>query len=87
MARIPFMPVARCSPGAVEAVNDARRQPELESTGEALDASRCDSVFLHVCNGRRCYIPVAALGGTSLILGGPEYAECEVAPAGAIARS
>jgi hypothetical protein len=44
-----------------------------------LDASRCDSLFVHVGDGRRWYIPVPALGGTSgILLGGPKYAEYEV---------
>jgi hypothetical protein len=46
-----------------------------------LDATRCDSLFVHVGDGRRWYIPVAALGGSSGInLGGPKYAEYEVEP-------
>jgi hypothetical protein len=44
-----------------------------------LDASRCDSLFVHVGDGRRWYIPSAALDCTSgLTLGGPKYAEFEV---------
>jgi hypothetical protein len=47
-----------------------------------LDATRCDSLFVHVGDGRRWYIPVAALGGSSGIsLVGPKYAEYEVEPA------
>jgi hypothetical protein len=46
-----------------------------------LDATRCDRLFAHVGDGRRWYIPVAALGGSSAIaLGGPKYAESEVEP-------
>jgi PD-(D/E)XK endonuclease len=46
-----------------------------------LDASRCDGVFVHVGDGRRWYIPAAALGGGSaIVLGGPKYAEFEVQP-------
>jgi hypothetical protein len=46
---------------------------------KVLDASRCDTLFVHVGDGRRWYIPVAALGGRSGIkLGGPKYAEFEV---------
>jgi hypothetical protein len=46
-----------------------------------LDATRCDSLFVHVGDGRRWYIPVAALGGSSgIALGGPKYAEYEVEP-------
>ena len=46
-----------------------------------LDATRCDSLFVHVGDGRRWYIPVSAPGGGSLIvLGGPKYADYEVEP-------
>jgi PD-(D/E)XK nuclease superfamily protein len=46
-----------------------------------LDVSRCDSLFVHVGDGRRWYIPAAALECTSgLTLGGPKYAEFEVEP-------
>lgn len=46
-----------------------------------LDASRCDSLFVHVGDGRRWYIPLADLECTSgLTLGGPKYAEFEVEP-------
>ena len=31
-----------------------------------LDATRCDTVFIHVGDGRRWYIPATALGGGSL---------------------
>ena len=38
-----------------------------------LDATRCDYVFVHVGDGRRWFIPAAALGGGSGIrVGGPE---------------
>jgi PD-(D/E)XK endonuclease len=44
-----------------------------------LNATRCDSVFVHVGDGRRWYIPATALGGGScIVLGGPKYAEYEV---------
>jgi hypothetical protein len=44
-----------------------------------LDRQRCDYVFAHVGDGRRWFIPVEALGGTSgLLLGGPKYAEYEI---------
>ena len=44
-----------------------------------LDATRCDSLFVHVGDGRRWYIPAGALGGGSgIVLGGPKYAEYEV---------
>ena len=46
-----------------------------------LEPSRCDSLFVHVGDGRRWYIPVQALDCASgLTLGGPKYAEFEVAP-------
>ena len=44
-----------------------------------ISASRCDSLFAHVGDGRRWYIPVGALAGESAVtLGGPKYAEFEV---------
>jgi hypothetical protein len=46
-----------------------------------LDATRCDYLFVHVGDGRRWFIPASELGGGSaLALGGPKYAEFEVAP-------
>jgi hypothetical protein len=46
-----------------------------------LDRSRCDSLFVHVADGRRWYIPATALGARSgITLGGPKYAEFEVEP-------
>lgn len=46
-----------------------------------LDPSRCDSVFVHVGDGRRWYIRAAELGGCSgILLGGPRYAHYEVEP-------
>jgi hypothetical protein len=46
-----------------------------------LDATRCDTVFIHVGDGRRWYIPATALGGGSgIVLGGPKYADYEVEP-------
>ena len=44
-----------------------------------LDATRCDALFAHVADGRRWYIPAAALGGGSgIVLGGPKYAQYEI---------
>jgi hypothetical protein len=44
-----------------------------------LDASRCDTLFVHLGDGRRWYIPAADLGGCSAIMvGGPKYAQYEV---------
>jgi hypothetical protein len=46
-----------------------------------LDPSRCDSLFVHVGDGRRWYIPASALECSSgLTLAGPKYAEFEVEP-------
>jgi hypothetical protein len=46
-----------------------------------LDSSRCDAVFIHVGDGRRWYIPVDQLAGsTSISLGGPKYSEFEIEP-------
>jgi hypothetical protein len=42
-------------------------------------ASRCDRLFVLVADGRRWFIPAAAIpGGTGVALGGPKYAEFEV---------
>ena len=46
-----------------------------------LDAPRCDALFVHAGDGRRWYIPAAALRGSSgILLGGPKYLEYEVQP-------
>ena len=47
-----------------------------------LTPDRCDYLFVHVGDGRRWFIPVAAIGGggTGMVLGGPKYAEFEVEP-------
>jgi hypothetical protein len=46
---------------------------------KALDPTRCDSLFVHVGDGRRWYIPAGALGGcTHIVLGGPKYSGYEV---------
>jgi hypothetical protein len=48
---------------------------------KVLDAARCDALFVHVGDGRRWYIPSAALGGGSgILLGGPKYAAYEGEP-------
>jgi hypothetical protein len=45
-----------------------------------LDATRCDYLFVLVGDGRRWFIPASAVGGgTAIQLGGPRYAEFEVA--------
>lgn len=50
-----------------------------------LDRSRIDALFVHVGDGRRWHIPVAALDGTSNIrLGGPKYAPFEIEPGAAL---
>jgi hypothetical protein len=42
-------------------------------------ASRCDQLFVLAGDGRRWFIPAGVVsGGTSLLLGGPKYAEYEV---------
>jgi len=41
--------------------------------------ARCDWLFVLVADGRRWFIPAAAIeGGTCVVLGGPKYAEFEV---------
>ena len=48
-----------------------------------LDPSRYDFLFVLVGDGRRWFIPSAAVGGgRGLTLGGPKYAEFEVEPGG-----
>lgn len=45
------------------------------------DPNRCDYLFVHVGDGRRWFIPTAALRCRSgLTLGGPRYAEFEIEP-------
>jgi PD-(D/E)XK endonuclease len=42
-------------------------------------SSRCDWLFVLVADGRRWFIPAAAVGGgTGIMLGGPKYAQFEV---------
>jgi len=44
-------------------------------------AERCDWLFVLVADGRRWFLPSAAVAGTTKIaLGGPKYAEYEVEP-------
>jgi hypothetical protein len=48
-----------------------------------LDATRCDRLFVHVGDGRRWFIPAAALGGgVAIAVGGPRYSEYEIEPGG-----
>ena len=50
-----------------------------QGTVKRLDPSKYESLFVHVGDGRRWYLPASALGGGSgLILGGPKYAEFEI---------
>jgi hypothetical protein len=52
---------------------------------KVLNATRCDALFVHAGDGRRWYIPSAALGGGSgILLGGPKYAGYEVQPGPAL---
>ena len=45
------------------------------------DPGRCDYLFVHVGDGRRWFIPSAAVeGGTGILLGGPKYQMYEVEP-------
>lgn len=42
---------------------------------------RCDRLFVTTGDGRRWFIPSAAVGGgRAIVLGGPKYAEFEVEP-------
>jgi hypothetical protein len=46
-----------------------------------IDASRCDYLFAHAGDGRRWYIPIRVLDGTTaVVLGGTKYSEYEIAP-------
>jgi hypothetical protein len=50
---------------------------------KVLEPSRCDSLFVHVGDGRRWYIPASALGGrTHIALGGAKYSRYVVDPGG-----
>jgi len=52
-----------------------------------LDLSRCDALFVHTGSGRRWYIPMSAVDGSSGIrLGGPKYAAYEVDAGSALQR-
>lgn len=45
------------------------------------DATRCDWLFVLVGDGRRWFVPAAAVeGGSGVALGGPKYARFEVEP-------
>jgi hypothetical protein len=45
------------------------------------DQDRCDYLFVHVGDGRRWFIPASELScRSSLLLGGPKYADFEVEP-------
>jgi hypothetical protein len=53
---------------------------------KVLDASRCDSLFIHVGDGRRWYIPKRVLGGcTHIVVGGPKYSDYEIESGGRLA--
>ncbi len=44
-------------------------------------ADRCDWLFVVVGDGRRWFIPSAAVeGGNAILIGGPKYARYEIAP-------
>ena len=46
-----------------------------------LDPSRYDHLFVLVADGRRWFIPAAAVaGGSHITLGGPKYSEYEIEP-------
>jgi Holliday junction resolvase-like predicted endonuclease len=50
-------------------------------TTKLFDRTRCEFLFVHVGDGRRWFIPSAAIDGrTTLVLGGPKYAQYEVEP-------
>ena len=44
-----------------------------------MSAARCDYLFVHAGDGRRWFIPSDRIGGgTSIMVGGPKYAEFEI---------
>jgi PD-(D/E)XK endonuclease len=50
-------------------------------TVKRFSASRCDRLFVLVGDGRRWFIPAAAVeAGARLVLGGPKYARFEIDP-------
>jgi len=50
-------------------------------TVKRFSASRCDRLFVLVGDGRRWFMPAAAVeGGARLVLGGPKYARFEIDP-------
>ena len=50
-------------------------------TTKYFDPARCDYLFVHVCDGRRWFIPTNVVEGrTAITLGGPKYAEFEIEP-------
>jgi PD-(D/E)XK endonuclease len=50
-------------------------------TVKLFSPSRCDGLFVLVADGRRWFIPAAAVDArTAVRLGGPKYAEFEVEP-------
>jgi Holliday junction resolvase-like predicted endonuclease len=52
------------------------------------EVDRCDYLFVHVLDGRRWFIPSAAIEVRNVVmLGGPKYAEFEVEPGAPIPRS
>jgi hypothetical protein len=64
--------VALCTRGGNQSWN---------GTVKRFSAARCDWLFVLVADGRRWFIPAAAVdGGSGLLLGGPKYARFEVEP-------
>ena len=48
---------------------------------KTFDPEQCDYLFVHVADGRRWFIPAAAVeGGCRICLGGPKYVRYEVEP-------
>ena len=62
--------VAMCTRGGNQSWNKIAKR---------FDRNRCDYVFVHVGDGRRWFIPAARIEGeTSIVLGGPKYANFEI---------
>jgi hypothetical protein len=70
------------------AVTLATRDGNQSSNGlcRALRSSRCDLLLVLVADGRRWFIPAAAVeASSSIVIGGPKYAANEVEPGRTIA--
>jgi Holliday junction resolvase-like predicted endonuclease len=66
-------------PPRVQSITSQRRL--RQRVIKHFSASRCDSLFVAVADGRRWFIPAGAVdGGSGIVVGGPKYADFEVEP-------